>query len=261
MVWIGTDKGLFSYDGYSYQAHFTYGTYNNSRIHCGITIGDKYLYFGADTGLLIYNYRADKYEEPKVTFPSDIRALLYFEGKLWIGTLNGLYVYNFTENKLQKIDRKIHSGLPHETIYSIIGTADKKLYIGTYNGLCVYSSSSDTFTTISFPSTMQGTNLFVNSLLEDTDRQCIWVGTEKSLFKYIPLENRIEEIEIFDENSVKSLALDKHYNLLAGTDNGLYIYHRKGILQHIVHDSRNTMSLSNDVIWNIFTDKENNIWR
>ena len=36
LIWIGSNKGLFSYDGYSTQQHFTYGERNNTRIYCGI---------------------------------------------------------------------------------------------------------------------------------------------------------------------------------------------------------------------------------
>lgn len=260
MIWIGTDKGLFSYDGYTPQQHFTYGERNNSRIYCGITIGNEYLYLGSDNGLLVYNYHTDKYEEPEPDFPTDVRALVQQEDKLWIGTLNGLFIYDLSSKELRKIDRKDHPGLPHETIYSIVRTANDNVYIGTYNGFCSYSPSSDTFTTIPLPLHVQKANQFVNSLLEDTERECIWIGTEGNLFKYTPTINRVERIETFNENSVKALALDQNQNLLAGTDNGLYVYQPDGTLQHVVHDSRNILSLSNNIIWNIFTDKEKNIW-
>ena len=39
LIWVGSNKGLFSYDGYSTQQHFTYGERTNTRIsreiHCG----------------------------------------------------------------------------------------------------------------------------------------------------------------------------------------------------------------------------------
>lgn len=84
---------------------------------------------------------------------------------------------------------------------------------------------------------------------------------EGHLFRYTPQTGNMQPIEAFHNNSVKSLALDGEGNLLAGTDNGLYIYgNADGSLQHIVHDSRNIQSLTNNIIWNIFTDQEHNIW-
>lgn len=104
-------------------------------------------------------------------------------------------------------------------------------------------------------------NLFVNSLLEDTTRQCVWIGTEGYLFQYFPSTGQIKQTEAFHNNSIKSLALDGNGDLLAGTDNGLYVYHNDTTpLQHIIHDSRNIQSLTNNIIWNIFADQEHNIW-
>lgn len=103
--------------------------------------------------------------------------------------------------------------------------------------------------------------MFVNSLLEDTARQCIWIGMEGYLFQYNPTTGEMKAIEVFHNNSIKSLALDGDENLLAGTDNGLYVYQNdKEPLQHIIHDSRNIQSLTNNIIWNIFSDQEHNIW-
>lgn len=71
----------------------------------------------------------------------------------------------------------------------------------------------------------------------------------------------MKQTEAFHNNSIKSLALDGNGYLLAGTDNGLYVYHNDVTpLQHIIHDSRNIQSLTNNIIWNIFADQEHNIW-
>ena len=133
--------------------------------------------------------------------------------------------------------------------------------MGTYNGLCRYIASNGKFEKIPLPVNSSQSNLFVNSLLEDTGRQCIWIGTEGYLFQYFPSTGQMKQTEAFHNNSIKSLALDGNGDLLAGTDNGLYVYHNDVTpLQHIIHDSRNIQSLTNNIIWNIFADQEHNIW-
>lgn len=260
LIWIGSNKGLFSYDGYSTQQHFTYGERNNTRIYCGIIADNTYLYLGTDNGILVYNYRTDKYEQPETDFPTDVRTMALQGDTLWIGSLNGLYTYQLNTKKLASLDSK-SNGLPHHTIYSIIRTTDNQIYVGTYNGLCRYIEESGKFENIPLPVNRSVSNLFVNSLLEDTSRQCIWIGMEGSLFQYTPATGLMKPIDAFHNNSIKSLALDGDGNLLAGTDNGLYVYQNdNGTLQHIVHDSRNIQSLTNNIIWNIFADQEQNIW-
>lgn len=260
LIWIGTDKGLFSYDGYSVQSHFVYGQRSNSRIYCAVAPQEHLLYLGSDNGLLIYNYYTDKYEEPETVFPSDIRAMVCRDGILWLGTLNGLFTYDIENKKLERVISEGKHSLPHETIYSLIHTLDDKIFIGTYDGLSCYYPDEDRFETIPVPSTVNKSNLFVNSLLQDTVRDCIWIGTEGNLFKYTPSSEQIEQIELFRENSVKTMALDQLNNLLVGTDNGLYVYQNDRDYRHVVHDSRNSTSLSNNIIWTIFTDIEKNIW-
>lgn len=260
LIWIGSNKGLFSYDGYSMQQHFTYGEYSNTRIYCGIIIDNTYLYLGTDDEMLVYNYRTDKYEQPEIELPTDVRTMALQGDTLWIGSLNGLYTYELKSKKLVAYN-STNSGLSHNTIYSIIRTRNDQIYIGTYNGLCRYTKENGDFEKIPLPVNHDASNLFVNSLLEDTTRQCIWIGMEGHLFRYTPQTGNMQPIEAFHNNSVKSLALDGEGNLLAGTDNGLYIYRNAdGSLQHIVHDSRNIQSLTNNIIWNIFTDQEHNIW-
>lgn len=256
MIWVGSNKGLYSYDGYSVQPHFTFGDVSNTRIYCGTVADSTYLYLGADNGLLIYNYRTDAYEKPKVKFPTDIRTLILRDGVLWLGTLNGLYTYTLSTGKLSDLT----AGLPHQTVYSIIHASDNSVYIGTYNGCCRYVSGKKKFELISLPVALGRNNQFVNSLLEDKKRNCIWIGTEGSLYKYDPLRKTALAIEGFYDNSVKSLALDGYGQLLVGTDNGLYVYREGEALQHIVHDSRNVQSLVNNIIWTIFPDREKNIW-
>ncbi|WP_303010569.1 two-component regulator propeller domain-containing protein [uncultured Bacteroides sp.] len=260
LIWIGSNKGLFSYDGYSMQQHFTYGEYSNTRIYCGIIIDNTYLYLGTDDEMLVYNYRTDKYEQPEIELPTDVRTMALQGDTLWIGSLNGLYTYELKSKKLVAYN-STNSGLSHNTIYSIIRTRNNQIYIGTYNGLCRYTKENGDFEKIPLPVNHDASNLFVNSLLEDTTRQCIWIGMEGHLFRYTPQTGNMQPIEAFHNNSVKSLALDGEGNLLAGTDNGLYIYRNAdGSLQHIVHDSRNIQSLTNNIIWNIFADQEHNIW-
>ena len=259
LVWIGSEKGLFSYDGYALQQHFTLGTSTNTRIYSGILVNNKYLYLGSDNGILIYNCVTDKYEKTPSILPTDVRALSLSGQKLWIGTLNGLYIYDLLDHKVQRLDSKRYKQLPNSTVYSILKTHEGDMYIGTYNGLCYYSASHKSFFRI--PLTQPHcNNIFVNSLLEDNTRKCIWVGTEGALYRYDKLSHRIEEITQLSGNSMKSLALDGNGNLLIGTDNGLYVYTEHAPLQHILHDARNIHSLANNIIWSIFADRNQNIW-
>jgi len=258
LIWIGTNKGLFSYDGYSTKQHFTFEDSTNTLIYSILIYDSSYLLLGTDNGLLVYNYQTDKYEDIPISFPPDIRALALYKNYLWIGSLRGLYKYSPQKKEIEQINDI--KGLPHNTIYSILEASDNNLYIGTYNGFCRYISETDRFEIIKLPSDTKRNNQFINSLLEDNQNN-IWIGTEGAIFKYSLKNKSIEDIPYFHNNSIKSLAFDEDNNLILATDNGLYTYNDSDkSIQHYVHDSRNSKSLSNNIIWGAFADKEKNIW-
>jgi len=260
LIWLGTNKGLFSYDGYTTQSHFKYDEPSNIQVNCAVLVNAFSLFLGTDNGVLIYNIQTDRYEPTPVTFPTDVRTMTLQNQQLWIGTLNGLYRFDLCTRKLKHFDPHHYRALPHKTVYAIIRSQIDHIFIGTYDGLCCYVPEKNDFLPVVLPVNRRKNNQFVNSLLEDTIRQCIWIGTEGSLLKYDLSDGKTRQIEDFQDNSIKSLALDGNNRLLIGTDNGLYIYQESELPRHIIHDSRNQQSLSNNIVWTIFTDREQNSW-
>jgi Signal transduction histidine kinase len=265
LIWMGSDKGLFSYNGYTVQKHIFPFTENrnpaNTRINCGVFLDSSHLCLGSDNGILLYNLETDAFEKSAIQCPSDIRSMVLDGNTLWIGSLNGLYQYNLKNQQLTPISSRKGSGIPHRTIYSLLKSKQSILFVGTYNGLCYLSPGAKSFRTIELPVQSSKNSLLVNSLFEDPVRNCIWIGTEGYLFKYTPHTKSVERIGEFTGNSIKSLALDQNQNLLIGTDNGLYLYNKEQhLIKHIVHDSRYGKSLTNNIIWSILVDADKNAW-
>ena len=259
LLWVGSDKGLFCYDGYTAQQCFEYGTQQNTRIYCGAVADSTHLYFGADNGLLVYNYRKDEYVETGTNFPKDIRALAHFDGRWWLGTLHGLYAYDPASGQLTDVSK----GIPHQAVYALSAASDGCLYVGTYDGCCrLRTDGGMTYEPVHLPMWEGKSNRFVNALLEDRRRDCLWIGMEGGLLQYAHrTDGKAMIVKGLEGNSVKSLALNNDGQLLAGTDNGLYVYNGGNDLPgHIVHDSRNPQSLSSNIVWTILKDSDGNIW-
>lgn len=260
MIWMGTNKGLYSYDGYTAYPH-NMGLQNmKTNVYCGTDVGGNRLYLGSDNGLIVYNYRTDNYEPLPVKSPRDIRAMARDGNTIWLGSLEGLFAYNLKTNKIRHFDTRHYRGLSHNTIYSIIKGSDGRIYIGTYDGLCYYDRKQRNFTKIHLPGSKRKSNVFVNSLLEDKASACIWIGTEGSLFRYSLISKKVDRVPGFNDNSIKALSLDSNHKLLVCTDNGLFIYAGNKIEKHVMHDSRDNSSLSNDVVWSVLHDSDGNIW-
>ena len=253
LIWIGTNKGLYSFDGYAVQPHYENGGISNVQIHCIEVYEGNTLFLGTDEGLLIYDCRSDNYVKPSVPFPRDIRSLASYGGKLWVGTLNGLYSYDI---------RKVISGAEKNVIstsylkglmvYSIIKYKNS-VWAGTTNGLFRLDAASGEFENINSNSS----RFFVNALLPDQDNDCIWVGGAFGIFKLNTATNISQRIG--DLHSIKTLTSDCDGNIIAGTDNGLYVVKGENT-EHYMHDSREAASLSNNIIWSAFRDSAGNIW-
>lgn len=265
VLWLGSDKGLYSYDGYNTIAHLFVpeksGIQTNTKINCGIMLDQYRLCLGTDAGILFFNTKTDAYEKTNVKFPSDVRSLTLSGKFLWIGSLYGLYRYDTNTKRLENITALRGIQIPNKTIYSILKSKSAGLFIGTYNGLSYSDNDGRSFHEIKLPVSTAKSSLLVNSLLEDDRRKCIWIGTEGYLFSYSLQTQQVRLVPALTGNSIKSLALDFDGNLLAGTDNGLYAYQDEtGFVKRIIHDSRSEKSLTNNIIWSILVDRSGNAW-
>ena len=208
--------------------------------------GDRYILSGTDNTLLIYNRKTASYEPSEVVFnglasekiPTDIKSLYMCNEMLWVGTLNGLFRINTLSGEILSFKKDEYEGLTHNTVYSIVTCDNDDIYLGTYDGLCRIDQNTNTFNKINIPTENNKSNLFVNTLLYDSNDESLWIGTEGELFRYYLNTNIIEKIRNFPENSVKTLSADDNSNLLVVTENGLYIIDRYNSGSHIVHVSQ-----------------------
>ncbi|SFW87724.1 two-component regulator propeller domain-containing protein [Chitinophaga sancti] len=258
LMWLGTNNGLYSYDGFSVQSHLGNDTSHKTFVYDIIVINKELMCLAMENGIFFYNYQKDQYETSPVQFPTDVRTLLLENDNLWIGSFKGLFKYNLTQKKLEKVGYK---GLSNHTIYSLTRTSTGDILIGTYNGLYCLPADKSQIRQISLADPHKRSNLFVNALFEDTSRNIIWVGTEGGIYYYDLHKNLAVKLPILQDHSVKSLITDNRNKLLIGTDAGFYIYSPDTEqLERIVHDARNKGSIVNNIIWSLFADKESNIW-
>ncbi|MDP3445764.1 MAG: ATP-binding protein [Ignavibacteria bacterium] len=253
LIWIGSNKGLYSYDGYNSFAHFTQGSSENRMIYCGLFYKKDILLLGTEEGILLYNYRFDKYVPFEVEFKKDVRAIVYSGDDLWLGCADGLYRYNFEKKELTEMLFNVSEGRKSGMIHSLLED-NGFIYVGTYGSFGRFSLNDYQYEQIDDPA---GGGRLVVSLAKDKVRNCIWIGEGSSLTKYIPLSNSFQRIKGFPV--VKSIELDCDNNIVLGTDNGLYIYNEREI-KCFVHDTQKANSLTNNIIWSVFRDSSDNIW-
>lgn len=251
-MWIGTNKGLFLYDGVNVY-DIKDSSIGDTQIYSMLEIDGKLL-IGTNNGLFAYdpasgNVVSDLYEAPQ-----EIRVMILNDGNLWIGGLNGLLRVNTATDEKKDYTPK----LPNKSVYSLLKTSGGDIYAGTYRGLVKYNPKSDTFSKLEVGET-DGKGIFVNSLIESGDRTELLVGTEGSLYRFRPSDRTWSKVEELEHNVIKSLTKDADGNPVVGTDKGIYIMH-EGRFEQLKHDSRKEASIADNNSWTLYYDEDRNVW-
>ena len=248
MVWLGTEGGLYSYDGYRTIPHNTSanGTTIATRIH-SMLVSHNIIYMGTERGLLVYDIRSGRYKQPLGQSPKDIRAVTLHEGRLWMGSATGLYSCSLAANDIRLENRQL------QNVYSLLSTP-RGLLVGTLGGLALRLPNGS-MRRISIGNSPQ---TLVNALTPDRGTQDVWIGTEGALYRYD--WRTFQPVAPLAGNSIKSLALHGD-NIYAGTDNGMFIYNKvTNTVRHALHDSRSARSIANNIVWAVFSDRWGNLW-
>lgn len=254
IMWVGTNSGLYFYDGVTVHPVGQNELFG-MQIY-SIVERDGQLFLGGNNGLLVYDYENGMVSSNSAPLPNEIRCLLLYDDQLWVGSLYGIFQLNLSNGSVSDYS----SGLPHKSVYSILRDSRGILYVGTYNGLARWNSNINKFTKVKAGIENPGLkNLFVNCLLESPDNESIYIGSEGSLYKYVPVNDKWSKISELENNNIKSLAKGNNDHILIGTDNGVFDWHQDSI-RHYRHDSRQELSLSDNEIWCIIADNEHNIW-
>lgn len=231
MMWLGTDNGLYSYDGYYSYRHYQDHSFSNTRVNA-LAFKGNMLYLATGNGVL-------KFDTQKYGYASS-PARSNFENASKRKQIKEQRVLDLTQGK----------GLFGSEVYALLQTS-KGLLQGSLSGLRLNKRLIPL---------KSGEQPLVNALAYDAKRRCYWIGTEGALYSADLNLQKFSKLEELNGNSVKCLAEDAEGTLYIGTDNGLYSLSIHGVLQHYVHDSRDAASIPNNIVWACFVDKWQNVW-
>jgi signal transduction histidine kinase/DNA-binding response OmpR family regulator/ligand-binding sensor domain-containing protein len=257
MIWLGTSNGLFSYNGYNLHNYLTDKNPERNSVQGIVQTDGKYLCIATYGGIRWMNLKTGRWEErhPALNRLHALRALRMYKGKLWIGTYDsGIYYYDLSACTLH---HSLISNHQETGVYAIEPVGDK-IFFGSYEGF----SCLDLTTMKRRVIPLDGNKgKFVNSLLYNPRERSVLVGTEGCLYRYEIATDRCTPLPLLRGKVFKTLARDAYGNLLIGTDTGLYMYNAvTGVTRHFLHDTRNTQSICNNIVWNITCDRESNVW-
>lgn len=286
-MWFGSQEGLHRYDGHQLLSFYNKTSIDNSLSSNVISriIVDKNqrLWIGTrGGGLNLYEPESKSFRHlttktKNAQISNDGINTLFedSEGKIWIGTENGLNILSITGESwdVVQIQQKLNDklSLSHNTVYAIIETDGNEIWVGTNGGgISVFDLTGNFKRTIKYASSKNDNyvNKYVNSLFKDKQGN-IWVGTaDEGLLKYATNKSSIShfKFDVDDDNSISSNTINDVYqdfenNIWIATDNGLSIYNnKKNIFERFNYSESNLYSVSSNYIMNFFEDQHGLMW-
>ena len=154
--------------------------------------------------------------------------------KLWMGTTDGLYVYDTGSG----VSRCL---LKDADVYSVVRLRDR-VFAGARNGLYCMEAGSDTFHKLELELSWR----LINALYADESDNTLWFGAS-GLYRLHVYSGKLDLVS--PSLSAKTLVRDCDGNLVIGTDYGLVIVDMAGgATTRYTHNLHRHNSLSNNVI-------------
>jgi signal transduction histidine kinase/ligand-binding sensor domain-containing protein/AraC-like DNA-binding protein len=247
-LWVGTAGGLtrlaFRNGGYTavtYRPDSMAGSLSDESV-TSITEDSSYrLWIGTQNGGLdLYNRatgtftvlsRSGAHPSPGLLSNYIRRIIPDKEGKLWIGTLEGVNIYDPVTGVFRSCQ---HNGadktsLSQNSVYSLFRDGNGSIWVGTYFGGINVSYASTTLFTLyqNDPTSSSLDNNVVSGITED-EHHNLWIGTEGGGLNYFDRDkgrftsykNIPGDPHSLGSNLVKSLYRDKSGDIWVGTHGG-----------------------------------------
>lgn len=179
------------------------------------------------------------------------------KGFMWIGTKNGLCLYNGYEIKRYFNIDKNENSLNHNFIRAVFQDDKNQIWIGTDRGLCRYLPEFDIFQRYDYP--QASTTVFSQTLSGDL----FCVSGNNSLNHYNSNKDIFERVDFIDDAiQIFSMTVDKADKLWIGSTSGIKIYDRNlmQITEYANLNRYESWSIVEDIPNTIFIDKQENIW-
>lgn len=231
------------------------------------------LYVSTQDGRLFIsrNILSDHITFSEITLDKSVRSintLFVHKDNIWLGTSNGLFVFNTNKKQLSKIllEENIER---NESLYiSSINIHNDTFYIGTYDGLFVANYFNDDNLKfqkiVTYKGEQSDSNSITSSRVYDTftDGNLLWIGTNnldvvtltEPVFKNINTTSSI----VLNNAFILSFAKKDDY-LFVGTRKGINCIDPNGEVTYITKENTE-QALAFNVIRSMSVDKNNYLW-
>ena len=235
-MWLAAESGLYSYDGHTLH-EWPYIDENGEKVHglgsfnCIASHGGQLL-IGCNAGVLRFDTSTGAFDRADYANGEIVAGIVDNGGSTWVATDKSLYR---DERRVENgISGLVSIGKVHDDIY--FATTEATYKLKTSDGSTTKIDKGGTYATAFLP---HADDVAIGSLNE--------LRHERS--------GRATPMPV-----VKALFCTEDGSLLVGTDDGLFVCLEDGTTIRIEHEARDKSSLAGNVVWDIFGDRDGNVW-
>lgn len=219
----------------------------------------------------IVNYAYNSLNSTGISSNNIRKIIVDKTGKLWIGTLHGINIYNPLTKTFSNVQNEPgnNSSLSQNSVYDIFQDKQGIIWVGTYyGGINLLYPDYTPFKIYSSSKTGLSSNV-ISSITEDKKRN-LWIGTEGEGLNYLDRKTNTytryqyspNNPNSLSSNLVKSIIKDKKGKIWIGTHlGGLNLFNPEtNNFTRFTNKRNDTSSLSNDEITSIFEDSQGRFW-
>ena len=287
-LWIGTKEGLNKYDkneGRFSRIRLTgHGDGPEDNYVYGLAVDDAFLFVNHSPSLSIIDLETgvissfrNRLESGGALYDKGFPILRHNSGELWIGSVNGLCIFNPNERVFEYFseDQPAMKFLSEDHITSLLEEESGNVLIGTENGLYHYNQETGRIARympdMNDPGSLS--HPYIQSMYRDHSGN-IWIGTDGGGLNrttgipsagspsFTHYRNLADNSNFIGHDIVLSLFEDRSHNLWIGTIAGLDMtdLKKKSIRTYRKSDDPYNVDLSDNVIASVFEDGDRRLW-
>ena len=273
-LWIGTNNGLFKYDGKNIKSYLHNAqdstSLSSTRIHTIVEDDNGDLWIGAPYGLNRFDRTTEKFKRylPYEDLISrkglnNIPCLLLdSKGQIWTSNNRDLFKFDRITGSFQLLPPADTSKIK-PVIRTIVEGNNGEIWCGTSRGLLKVNAQTLSVKAIE-PELIHENSYFNVTSIVSNENGHFWLGTSQGLASYDEKNNRIvkfEPLEQWNNKSISEIIMTQEELWLAFDNDGVGIYNlNSGNFRHFTYDSKDNYSLQDNRVSSILQDNFDNIW-
>jgi len=278
-IWIGTENGLFRYDGYSFYRYIRdkdlKGSLSNNHVNVIFEDSAENLWIGTNHGVNLFNKNLNNFTQVDVSTTKGGKSYISSfaedgQKNLWIGTFGGVKRLNKKTNILDNIKSDSNFILNQSRVLSLFYDKEYGILVGTSLGIQCFDPTTTELKALpaGFKRNKQFLKAKIWKIIKESNGD-LWFATEnQGAFFYSKANDALVQYKygFNDANSISSnwindiIAIDEN-TIWFATKDGLSVFdkRKKKFTRH-KHNPQNNSSLTDNDVKCFLKDRHGCIW-